>query len=109
LKEIPNDGTFDQDLAVSRLNNVILSKGLTKVYSFDLTAATDRLPIDLQVGILDQVTGLPLGRFWKGLMVDRDFYIPPNTYKIPSGFIRYSVGQPMGALSSWAMLAITHH
>jgi len=22
---------------------------------------------------------------------------------------RYAVGQPMGALSSWAMLAITHH
>lgn len=22
---------------------------------------------------------------------------------------RYSVGQPMGALSSWAMLAVTHH
>lgn len=23
--------------------------------------------------------------------------------------IRYSVGQPMGAYSSWAMLALTHH
>jgi len=23
--------------------------------------------------------------------------------------VRYSVGQPMGALSSWAMLALTHH
>jgi hypothetical protein len=28
---------------------------------------------------------------------------------VPSGSIKYSVGQPMGALSSWAMLAITHH
>lgn len=26
---------------------------------------------------------------------------------VPS--VRYTVGQPMGALSSWAMLAITHH
>jgi len=26
-----------------------------------------------------------------------------------NSFIRYSVGQPMGALSSWAMLALTHH
>lgn len=25
------------------------------------------------------------------------------------GRVRYSVGQPMGALSSWAMLALTHH
>jgi len=23
--------------------------------------------------------------------------------------VSYAVGQPMGALSSWAMLAITHH
>ena len=23
--------------------------------------------------------------------------------------VRYAVGQPMGALSSWAMLALTHH
>lgn len=32
--------------------------------------------------------------------------------KIPKDYpkeVKYSVGQPMGALSSWAMLAITHH
>jgi len=45
--------------------------------------------------------------------VGRDYYLP----KIPLGviaenipkFVRYAVGQPMGALSSWAMLALTHH
>jgi hypothetical protein len=26
-----------------------------------------------------------------------------------NGKYRYSVGQPMGALSSWGMLALTHH
>jgi len=26
-----------------------------------------------------------------------------------SANVHYAVGQPMGALSSWAMLAITHH
>lgn len=31
-----------------------------------------------------------------------------DEYKGPKG-IYYSVGQPMGALSSWAMLAMTHH
>lgn len=29
------------------------------------------------------------------------------TFDIKS--LRYAVGQPMGALSSWAMLAFTHH
>lgn len=28
--------------------------------------------------------------------------------KIPKA-VSYAVGQPMGALSSWAMLALTHH
>jgi len=26
-----------------------------------------------------------------------------------NGIYRYAIGQPMGALSSWAMLALTHH
>jgi len=25
------------------------------------------------------------------------------------GFVYYGTGQPMGALSSWALLALTHH
>lgn len=29
-------------------------------------------------------------------------------FRVPE-YIRYAVGQPMGALSSWAMLALTHH
>jgi len=33
-----------------------------------------------------------------------------RTYTNPAvGRIRYAVGQPIGALSSWAMLAFTHH
>lgn len=36
--------------------------------------------------------------------------LPPGVRKVtvPSK-VRYAVGQPMGALSSWAMLALTHH
>lgn len=39
-------------------------------------------------------------------MVGRDYLVPGTK---PMKSIRYSVGQPMGALSSWAMLAVTHH
>lgn len=39
-------------------------------------------------------------------MVDRDYILTTGGV---SQRIRYTVGQPMGALSSWAMLAITHH
>jgi hypothetical protein len=45
--------------------------------------------------------------------VNRDYIVvesqKTNKYGIKSGPYRYSVGQPMGAYSSWAMLAITHH
>lgn len=56
LKEIPQDGTFDQGKPIE-----LLPKKESLVYSFDLSAATDRLPIDLQV----QVISL-LGKLLKG-------------------------------------------
>jgi len=47
LEKIPQDGTMDQAAPINRL------KGYSgPAYSFDLSAATDRLPIDLQVQIL---------------------------------------------------------
>lgn len=49
-------------------------------------------------------------------MADRTFEFSPGVRKkFPHLLIdqnnkyRYSVGQPMGGLSSWAGLAITHH
>jgi len=35
--------------------------------------------------------------------------IHKNPYGLDTGPVRYAVGQPMGALSSWAMLNLTHH
>lgn len=106
LRGLPNDGTFDQEAAFKRC----LDKSITyrSVYSVDLSSATDRLPIDLQVGILDKLTGLPIGSLWKRILVDRPYMIRKNDY-VPSGYVYYSTGQPMGCLSSWAMLAVTHH
>lgn len=106
LKGLPNDGTFDQELAYKRA----LDKSIEyrSVYSVDLSSATDRLPIDLQVGILDKLTGAPIGLLWKRILVDRPYMIRANKY-VPSGHVYYSTGQPMGCLSSWAMLAVTHH
>lgn len=48
LKQIPNDGCFDQGRPLKRL----MSKGLKDLWSFDLSAATDRFPIDFQVQVL---------------------------------------------------------
>jgi hypothetical protein len=90
----------------------LFDKGLKEMFSFDLSAATDRLPIDLQVQVLsflygDEETAL----LWKSLLVDRDYHLASNdpAFTQYNGAYRYAVGQPMGALSSWAMLALTHH
>lgn len=48
LRNIPMDGTFDQLAPLNRL----LDLKCTELYSLDLTAATDRLPVDLQKEIL---------------------------------------------------------
>jgi hypothetical protein len=104
LRDLPMDGTFDQAKPLSRLVSQFKEGLLPNVtfYSYDLSAATDRLPISLQRDILSKLFGRGFAEDWKSLLSERDWYLKDVPY-------RYSVGQPMGALSSWAMLALTHH
>lgn len=74
LKKMPTDGTFDQGAPLDRLLS-LKSKGELgghKFHSFDLSAATDRLPIQLQQDILGYYVGLELASCWSRLMTDRD-------------------------------------
>lgn len=56
-------------------------------------------------------------QLWAELLVGRAYRValPPakeRGFDIPDDLpesVTYAVGQPMGALSSWAMLALTHH
>jgi hypothetical protein len=73
------------------------------MYCYDLRAATDRMPVELQVAVLKHLLGDRLANTWRALLVDRNFSIKGN------GDVRYAVGQPMGLLSSWPAMAITHH
>jgi len=50
----------------------------------------------------------PLADSWKDLLVGRSYWLKKSRYEDPVP-LQYAVGQPMGALSSWAMLALTHH
>lgn len=99
LKLIPQDGTHDQTKPLELVRErARLGSG---VFSFDLSAATDRLPIKLQVQILE-LLGIWWAPLWATLLSGRNWWLKGHPY-------RYAVGQPMGARSSWAMLAITHH
>lgn len=105
LARIPTDGTFDQLKPLKALIELADVKHLP-LYSFDLSSATDRLPVSIQVELLKFLLGEKLALLWKSILVDRDY---SYDYKSWRGVVRYAVGQPMGALSSWAMLALTHH
>nr|QTE76052.1 RNA-dependent RNA polymerase [Neofusicoccum parvum mitovirus 3] len=98
LRTVETDGTFNQTKPL----DLLISKDLDeKFYCFDLSAATDRLPIDLQSDILS-LLGVN-GYIWRKVLDIR--WLDPRF----GNLITYSVGQPMGAYSSWAMLAVTHH
>jgi len=105
---------------IERLQEMYKSNLKGQISSIDLSAATDRLPISLQKVMLEVLLeGLVpdsklFSESWADLLVKRDYSFKPNPkeYDVPEGtptHVKYSVGQPMGALSSWAMLALTHH
>jgi len=101
LRMIPMDGTFDQEGALDRLIGVTPPGQM--FHSFDLSAATDRLPVAVQVQVLNALfPGSNLGTMWGSLLGSL-------TWRYKSKVYKYAVGQPMGAYSSWAMLALSHH
>jgi hypothetical protein len=109
LKRIPNDGTFDQTGRTTEY----FDKGYSPHWSFDLKAATDTIPLALYIECLAPLLqmkeesyekGRERCQLWARILTERDFLLPDR-----SGFVRYGTGQPMGALSSWASMAIVHH
>jgi hypothetical protein len=100
IRRLPTDGTFDQ---IAPLRRVPWGKPGLTLFSLDLSAATDRLPLSLQVALLDYIFP-SLGKIWAKVLTGREYTVPKTRQTV-----KYAVGQPMGALSSWAMLALTHH
>jgi hypothetical protein len=105
LEGIRMDGTFDQLKPLTYLLNK------PRLFSLDLTAATDRIPVELQKRLLTELFGSEISGAWRNLLVGRTYRLHSDgkeVFEKPRD-LSYTVGQPMGALSSWAMLALTHH
>nr|WPH57538.1 putative RNA-dependent RNA polymerase [Rhizoctonia solani mitovirus 128] len=110
LRKIPQDGTFDQTAPITLLQEKVDSGAVQSLYSLDLTAATDRMPILVQINIMQDLVGNEMfGYQWANVLVGRPYGFYQLGYSKYHGTYHYAVGQPMGALSSWAMLALTHH
>jgi len=96
LRTIPMDRTYDQD--------PFRIKQTGPYYSIDLTAATDRFPIEAQRLLLEKLTSEQFSRSWVNIMTAQPVYVPWEDQTV-----FYAAGQPMGAYSSWAMFTLTHH
>jgi len=103
LRQIPQDGTFDHRAKAKEVGNRLKETG-NPAYSLDLTAATDRFPVRIQESILSFVFGAHFASLWKSVLVDRSYFLKKENQSY-----KYAVGQPMGALSSWAIFALSHH
>jgi hypothetical protein len=111
LKQLPNDGTFDQNSSIRRAASK--AKEANCSFGYDLSAATDRLPLELQIGVLSSFFSWKFAYAWADLLVyKRNYYLAitdKHNIILDTEKYSYAVGQPMGALSSWGMLALTHH
>jgi len=103
LKRLGSDGTFDQTKIIRRVKEWTKDETIA-VNCYDLTAATDRIPISLQKEIITKAMGsASFATAWSRILSEREFIDDAGTLR------RYKVGQPMGARSSFPMLALTHH
>jgi hypothetical protein len=103
LKKIPMDCTFNQNHFSTYLPQIRLRNN--HYSSIDLTAATDRMPIALQKRVVEFLYGsAEKANAWEEILVGLPFNISGKTDSV-----KYGTGQPMGAYSSWPIMALTHH
>jgi hypothetical protein len=104
LVDQPQDGTYDQESVVEQIRQWTISPDSNKEpESTDLTAATDRIPVEVQQEITSAILNTQAAEYWRTICTARTFK-GPN-----SEDIRYNMGQPMGISSSWESMAVWNH
>jgi hypothetical protein len=100
LKRIPQDCTYHQ----GKFKETI--KDWKEFSSVDLSNATDRFPILFIKGVLGPIFPKSFLDAWEYIMVGIGYDL---NYKGKQYCLKYSVGTPMGAYTSWASFALAHH
>jgi len=100
LRRLETDGTYNQNAQVERI--LIESFGHA-CYSFDLSSATDRFPVEIQERLLSTIFTPEIAQLWRTILTARAYSTCDNKH------YRWKVGQPLGLLSSWAVFSLTHH
>lgn len=99
LYRLPTDATYNQHEGFDR----ILSKRVRFMVSYDISKFTCRVPVRLQTIMLSYYTSHDLAQCWEGIVGARKFRAPNGEV------VSWSVGQPLGLLSSWAACTLLHH
>jgi len=106
LKKIPEDCTFHQERGVKWVSEKLQTDH--RVWSVDLSDATNHFPLQLQELVLWNILQNPMWEdhieFFK--MVATGRY---GANALGRNFVRWTKGQPLGAGPSFALFAITHH
>lgn len=95
LDKVPADCSYDQPRGAERLRQQTMSG--RPLVCLDLKNCTDRFPVSFQRVVMSSVLGEDIADLWHDVCVRRDF-------DYEHGKVRYAVGQPMGFLSSWAVM-----
>jgi hypothetical protein len=101
LRSISTDATANQNKGFQSLIKEAYGKC---TYCFDLSAASDRIPAEMQKYRLELLGDKELGDAWLSVMTDRAFLVKATGRKL-----RWKVGQPLGLLSSFPSFALWHH
>nr|UJQ92572.1 MAG: putative RNA-dependent RNA polymerase [Mitoviridae sp.] len=97
LRKVRPDCTFNQNSIFETLPT------LGPYHSLDLSNATDRMPLALQLRVFEKLFGKAKALAWANLLVGYEFATKDGPH------VKYGAGQPMGAYSSWSSMALTHH
>jgi len=98
IREDPNCAVFDQNRGGYFLQSLIERN--RPVTCVDLSSATDRFPLQLQMGFLE---GLGL-ETWADALRE----ISEKEWLFNDSLISYGTGQPMGVYGSWPLFHLTH-
>jgi hypothetical protein len=98
LRKIPQDSTYNSSESIQHL---IKHPKQVATACFDLKSFTERLPLELQEVVLQELYGPDIQKAWTVLMKQE---VRHRHEKLV-----YGCGQQMGILSSWATASLTHH
>ena len=101
LKKIRTDSTSDQEGGF----NTILERGKGfRTDSFDLTSASDLIPVLLTESRYRLSFGDKVASMWSWLVTHR-LFTDPRSGKL----LKWLTGQPLGSLASFPSFTLTHH